>query len=117
MSCISGQKRGAKGGAGSGWPPRWTSEWGWLAREALTRQILAFPAGERRRQSAQALGEKIPTGDQAQALFYPDQYAVDKRVLPSAQPRAITTRARKTTHVAGFNGTLRQRGSRLVRAT
>ena len=61
--------------------------------------------------------EKIPAGYQAQALFYTDQYEVYKGVIPSAQHQAITKLARKTNHVERFNCTLRQRVSRLVRAT
>jgi len=36
-------------------------------------------------------------------------------VVPPAQHKAITKKARKTNHVARFNNTLRQRISRLVR--
>jgi len=49
--------------------------------------------------------------------FYTDQYGVYKGILPPAQHRAITKLARKTNHVARFNGTVRQRVSRRVRAT
>jgi len=47
--------------------------WVWIARKALTRQIIAFPGGDRSRQSAQALWGKIPKGYQVQAMFYTDQ--------------------------------------------
>ena len=53
----------------------------------------------------------------AQALFSTDGYEVYKGVIPPAQHRAITKLVRKTNHVARFNCTLRQRVSRLVRAT
>ena len=91
-------------------------QWVWSARAADTRQILAFHVGDRSRQSAQAWWGKIARGDQEQAPFYTDCYEVDKGVIPSAQPRAITKVARKTHHVERFNCTLRQRVSRLVRA-
>ena len=61
--------------------------------------------------------EKIPVVYQEQATFYTDQYEVYKGVIPSAQHRAISKLARKTNHVERFNCTLRQRVSRLVRAT
>ena len=51
------------------------------------------------------------------ALFYTDQYEAYKSIIPPAQHCAITKRARKANHVERFNGTLRQRVSRLVRAT
>lgn len=54
---------------------------------------------------------------QEQATFYTDQYEVYKSIVPSVQYRAISTLARKTNHVERFNCTLRQRVSRLVRAT
>jgi len=54
---------------------------------------------------------------QEQARFYTDCYEVYKGVIPSARHQAITKLARKTNHVKRFNCTLRQRVSRLVRAT
>ena len=91
--------------------------WVWIAMDALTRQIIAFHVGDRSRQSAQALWEKIPRGYQTQATFYTDCYEVYKGVIPSAQHRAITKLARQANHVERFNCTLRQRVSRLVRST
>ena len=38
-------------------------------------------------------------------------------MIPTAQHKAITKHARKTNHIERFNNTLRQRVSRLVRAT
>jgi len=89
----------------------------WIAMDATTRQVIAFHVGDRSGQSAEALWEKIPAVYQEQATFYTDQYEVDKSVIPSVQHRAITKLARKTNHVERFNCTLRQRVSRLVRAT
>jgi insertion element IS1 protein InsB len=92
-------------------------QWVWIAMNADTRQIIAFHVRDRSRQSAKALWGKIPREYQEQATFYPDCYEAYKDVIPSAQHRAITKRARKTDHVERFNCTLRQRVSRLVRAT
>jgi IS1 family transposase len=92
-------------------------QWVWIAMDAITRQVVAFHVGDRSGQSAEALWEKIPTGYQEQALFYTDHYAAYTGVIPSAQHRAISKLARKTNHVERFNCTLRQRLSRLVRAT
>jgi len=91
--------------------------WVWIAMDATTHQVIAFHVGDRSGQSAQALWEKIPTVSQEHALFYTDHYAVYTGVIPSAQPRAISKLARKTNHVERFNCTMRQRVSRLVRAT
>ena len=89
----------------------------WIALDATTRQVIAFHVGDRSRQSAAALWEQIPLVYQERATFYTDQYEVYKGVIPSAQHRAIIKLARKTNHVERFNCTLRQRVSRLVRAT
>ena len=89
----------------------------WIAMDATTRQVIAFHVGDRGGRSAKALWEKIPTVYQEQATFYTDQYEVSKGVIPLAQHRAISKLARQTNHVERFNCTLRQGGSRLVRAT
>jgi insertion element IS1 protein InsB len=73
--------------------------------------------GDRSRQSAEALRQKIPTVYQEQATFYTDHYAVYPRVIPPAQHRPISKQIRKTNHLERFNSTLRQRVSRLVRGT
>jgi insertion element IS1 protein InsB len=85
--------------------------------DATTRQVLACHVGDRSGQSAAALWEKIPAVYQERALFYTDHYAVYTGVIPAAQHRPITKLARKTNPVERFNCTLRQRVSRLVRAT
>jgi insertion element IS1 protein InsB len=92
-------------------------QWVWIAMDADTRQIMAFYVGDRSRLCAEALWRKIPTRYQQQAIFYTDCYEAYKSVIPSAQHRAITKLARKTNHIERFNCTLRQRVSRLVRAT
>jgi insertion element IS1 protein InsB len=91
--------------------------WVWIAMDTNTRQVIAFHVGDRSGQNAQALWEKIPAVYQERALFYTDHYAVCTEVIPTAQHRPITKLARKTNHVERFNCTLRQRVSRLVRAT
>jgi insertion element IS1 protein InsB len=91
--------------------------WVWIAMDATTRQVLAFHVGDHSGQSAKALWEKVPTVYREQATFYTDQYEGYKAIVPSAQHRAISKLARKTNHVERFNCTLRQRVSRLVRAT
>jgi len=91
--------------------------WVWIAMDATTRQVLAFHVGDRSGLSAQALWDKIPAVYQERALFYTDHYTAYTKVIPSAQHRPISKLARKTNHVERFNCTLRQRVSRLVRAT
>src|SRR5215831_1475614 len=91
--------------------------WVWIAMDASTRQVIAFHVGDRSGRSAKALWEKLSTVYQKQATFYTDQYEVYKGVIPLAQHRAISKLARRTNHVERLNCTLRQRVSRLVRAT
>jgi insertion element IS1 protein InsB len=89
--------------------------WVWIALDATTRQVIAFHVGDRSRQSAEALWEKIPAMYRKHAVFHTDHYAAYVGVIPSAQHRAISRLARMTNHVERFNCTLRQRVSRLVR--
>jgi insertion element IS1 protein InsB len=92
-------------------------QWGWIAMDATTRQIVAFHVGERSRQSAEVLWQKIPTVYKEQATFYTDHYAVYPRVIPPAQHRPISKHVRKTNPLERFNSMLQQRVSRLVRST
>jgi insertion element IS1 protein InsB len=92
-------------------------QWLWLAMDAKTRQVIAFHVGDRSRASGKQLWAKIPAVYQQQATFYTDLYEVYKGVIPPAQHKAITKKARKTNHVERFNNTMRQRVARLVRDT
>jgi insertion element IS1 protein InsB len=91
-------------------------QWLWLALDVRSRQVLAFHVGDRSRKSARQLWNKLPAAYRKNATFYTDAYAPYGRVIPKAQHRVITKAARKTNHVERFNGTLRQRLSRLVRS-
>jgi hypothetical protein len=63
-------------------------QWLWIAMDAMTRQVLAFHVGDRSRQSATALWEKLPVMYQQQALFSTEQYAVEYRCpASSSTPR------------------------------
>jgi insertion element IS1 protein InsB len=82
-----------------------------------SRQIIAFPVGDRSRDSAKQRWAKLSATYRERATFYTDQYGAYIDVIPAAQHRAITKSARKTNHIERFNNTLRQRVSRLVRST
>jgi insertion element IS1 protein InsB len=92
-------------------------QWLWLALDVQSRQVLAFHVGDRSRNSARQLWDKLPAVYRKHATFYTDAYAPYGRVISQVQHRAITKEARKTNYVERFNGTLRQRLSRLVRST
>lgn len=81
-----------------------------------TRQVRAFHIGDRSKASASELGRKIPLIYRAQAMLWTDAYQAYPGVIPEAQHKAISKKARKTNHVERLNGTLRQRLSRLVRS-
>ena len=85
--------------------------------DVATRQIIAFPVGDRSRESAKALWGKIPKTYQDHAIFHTDQYEVYNGVIPAERHKAITKQARKTNHIERFTNTLRQRLARLVRDT
>ena len=92
-------------------------QWIWIAMDATTRQIIAFYVGDRSRESGKELWAKMPMVYREQATCHTDQYEVYKGVMPAEQHRTITKKTRKTNHIERFNNTLRQRVSRLVRAT
>ena len=91
--------------------------WLWLAMDKQTRQILAFPVGDRSQDSAKRLWANLPAEYRERATFYTDQYAAYINMIPAPQHKAITKLARKTNYIERFNNTLRQRVSRLVRST
>ena len=92
-------------------------QWVWLAFDRETRQIIAFYVGDRSRQSAQKLWERIPVVYRQQARFSTDGWDAYKGVIPSAQHDVCEKKSGRTSGVERFNCTLRQRCSRLVRKT
>jgi insertion element IS1 protein InsB len=94
-----------------------TKHWPWLAMDRTTRQIIAFHIGDRRRDSAKPWWANLPAVYHEQAVFCTDPSEVCKEGIPADRHRAVTKKARKTNHIERFNNTLRQRVSRLVRAT
>ena len=96
---------------------RANKQWLWIAMDAKTRQVIAFHVGDRSRKSGEQLWGKIPAVYQQHAIFYTDCYEVYNGVIPPAQHKAMTKKARKTNHTERFNNTLRQRLSHLVRET
>lgn len=91
--------------------------WVWLAMDLSTRQIVAFHVGDRSRNSARALWNKLPIRFQQQALFYTDLYESYVGIIPPHQHVPVTKDSGKTNPIERFNCTLRQRVSRLVRKT
>ncbi len=98
-------------------PQHATTPGRWSAREATPRQRMACPVGARRGERGKALWATRPLVSRAPATFPPGHSAVSPGVMPAEQQRAMTKQARKTQHIERFTPTLRQRVSRLVRAT
>ena len=92
-------------------------QWLWLAIDSHTHQALAFHVGDRSKKSAQKLWKKLPAVYRQHATFWTDGYASYQGVIPATQHRIVTKAFRGTNHIERLNCTLRQRVSRLVRAT
>jgi insertion element IS1 protein InsB len=83
--------------------------WRGIAMHATTHPVMACHVGDRSRTSAKRLGAKMPDTSRQHATGYTDPYVAYARVIPTAQPRAISTLARNTPHIERFNHTLRPR--------
>jgi len=92
-------------------------QWLWLAIDSQTRQALAFHVGDRSKKSARQLWKKLPAVYRRHATFWTDGYISYQGVIPAIQHRIVTKASRGTNHIERLNCTLRQRVSRLVRAT
>lgn len=90
-------------------------QWIWFALETKNRQIIAFHIGDRGRDSAQALWDRIPDFFKKHATFYTDNWDAYLGVIPTEQHQVVDKQSGKTSLIERFNCTLRQRNSRLVR--
>jgi insertion element IS1 protein InsB len=96
---------------------RQNKQWGWLAMDRLTREIVGVHVGDRSAASAQALWDSLPTIYQRYATCYTDFWEAYPGIFPSDRHRPVGKDSGQTNHQERFNGTLRQRVSRLVRKT
>jgi insertion element IS1 protein InsB len=92
-------------------------QWLWLAFDKESRQVLAFFVGDRSRESARRLWQRIPAAYRERATFYSDDWEAYKGVIPPARHVACRKESGLTSGIERFNCTLRQRVSRLVRKT
>jgi len=92
-------------------------QWVWIAIDVESRQVIAFQVGDRSRKSARQLWNKIPREYREQAKFATDDWEAYKSVIPADQHEVCAKGSGKTNVIERFNGTLRQRVSRLVRST
>ena len=90
-------------------------QWVWIVLERKTRQVVCFHVGDRSKESAKKVWDKL----QAQGvlgLYYTDMLASYGCALPEDKHTANKTK-KETNHIERLNGTLRARASRLVRKT
>ena len=80
-----------------------------------TRQIVGAHIGDRSTDSARALWRSLPSVYRQCAVSYTDFWDAYAAVLPSTRHRPVGKDSGQTNHIERFNGTLRQRVSRLVR--
>ena len=88
----------------------------WIALHTATRQVIAFHVGDRSRESAKKLWEKIPDWLKKMCLFHTDDWDSYKTVLPE-ESHEYSKQKKYTNHLERLNNTIRQRVSRLVRET
>jgi len=82
-----------------------------------TREIVGVYVGDRSKQGAKGLWKSLPSVYHQCAICYTDFWASYENVIPENRHRAVGKESGKTNHIERFNNTMRQRISRLVRAT
>jgi len=90
-------------------------QWIWLALNPNNRQILAFHVGGRGQQDAQIFYDAIPDFFKQKTAFFTDYWKAYACVIPEEKHFAVGKDSGLTAYIERFNGTLRQRCSRLVR--
>lgn len=90
-------------------------QWLWLALNPVNRQIIAFHVGGRGSVDAQLFYEKIPEIFKANAGFFSDYWQSYVKTFEHENHFGVGKDSGLTAYIERFNGTLRQRASRLVR--
>jgi IS1 family transposase len=90
-------------------------QWIWLALNPQNRQIVAFHVGGRGKDDAQIFFDKIPEIFRNNAAFFSDYWQAYQALIPKEKHFAVGKQSGLTAYIERFNGTMRQRVSRLVR--
>ena len=90
-------------------------QWLWLALNPVNRQIIAFHVGGRSSVDAQLFYEKIPEIFKGNAGFFSDYRQSYVKIFENENHFGVGKSSGLTAYIERFNGTLRQRVSRLVR--
>ena len=91
--------------------------WVWLAIDQGTGEIVGVFVGDRSHQGAQGLWDSLPPVYRQCAVCNTDFWESYSIIFPSTRHKAVGKESGHTYKIERFNGTLRQRVSRLVRKT
>ena len=94
---------------------RSNKQWLWLALNPINRQIIAFHVGSRSGKDAQLFYEKIPAIFKGNVGFFSDYWQAYVTTFENENHFGVGKDSGLTAYIERFNGTLRQRASRLVR--
>lgn len=92
-------------------------QWVWLAIDRGTGEVVGVFVGDRSQKGAQGLWDSLPPVYRQCAVCYTDFWEAYKVIFPSKRHQAVGKESGQTNKIERFNCTLRQRVSRLVRAT
>ena len=90
-------------------------QWLWLALNPVNRQIVAFHVGSRSSIDALLFYKKIPDIFKGETGFFSDYWQAYVDVFKDNNHFGVGKDSGLTAYIERFNGTLRQRASRLVR--
>lgn len=90
-------------------------QWLWLALNPVNRQIIAFHVGSRSSVDALLFYEKIPDIFKEETGFFSDYWQAYVDIFKENNHFGVGKDSGLTAYIERFNGTLRQRCSRLVR--
>lgn len=90
-------------------------QWLWLALNPDNRQIVAFHVGSRSQEDAQVFYDNIPVVFKGKAGFFSDYWQAYVGVFENESHFGVGKDSGLTAYIERFNGTMRQRVSRLVR--
>ena len=90
--------------------------WVWIALCVVTKQVVAFVAGDRSTKTCRALWRAIPWRYK-RAKCYSDFWEAYRAVIPAVQHQAVGKGSGLTNHVERWNNTLRQRLGQFVRSS
>lgn len=91
------------------------NQWVWIAKDRHSGYIVGLYIGSRGIEGAQGLSNSLPRDYQELANFYTDFWEAYATVFPECRHDAVGKESGQTNHVERYNGTLRQRISRLAR--